>query len=441
MKTPEEMELLHKRHILAELLEEQSRRERELATIKSEIRLFERAYDQVLGTRIAELEQLEWQISGLLGSGEREEEHHKYFHAAGNASGSSSQASVTSLFDDGPEETISILEEKSLKALYREVAKTIHPDLARDDEEKFRRQELMAVANLAYQEGDRQRLQKILQEWQMGPETAKGVDIGAELIRLIRRIAQTRLNVQELIERIEDLRLSDIYRFRHRVDEGLTEGIDYLAEMAATVDLDIVKARKRLAKLQGRPEPAEERHAPPLETRIIRFPSKKSCGTIYLRAISSVDYRDWKKLGAARGAKEIPQNKGVRLDVRGNGDGRTSMEFLEQMQADDLQALFLYEVGNDALTWLGRLSGLQELYLSNTAITDEGLKELTCLSGLRRLYIYHTEISDQGLEHLCTLKGLRWLTLSGTQVTDDGLAVFRAAMPSCKVITFKWRYE
>lgn len=439
MKTPEEIELHHKRHILAELLEEQSGHERELATIKSEIRLFERAYEQVLGGRIAELEQLEWQISDLLGTGEREEEHHKYFHTADN-SGATPQASVTSLFDDGPE-TTTILEEKSLKALYREVAKTIHPDLARDDEERLRRQELMTVANLAYQEGDHLRLQKVLQEWQMGPETAKGVNIGAELIRLIRRIAQVRQNIQDLIERIDELHLSDIYRFRHRVDEGLTEGIDYLAEMAATVDLDIIKARKRLAKLQGKPEPAEERHAPPLETRVIRFPSKKSCGTIYLRNISSVDYRDWKKLGAARGAKEIPQDKGVRLDVRGDGEGKTSMEFLEQMQADDLQALFLYEVGNDAITWLGRLSGLQELYLSNTAITDEGLKELACLSGLRRLYIYHTEISDQGLEHLCALKGLRWLTLSGTQVTDQGLAVFRTAMPSCKVITFKWRYE
>ncbi len=74
-------------------------------------------------------------------------------------------------------------------------------------------------------------------------------------------------------------------------------------------------------------------------------------------------------------------------------------------------------------------------------ITDDGLKELACLSGLRRLYIYHTEITDEGLENLCALKGLRWLTLSGTQVTDEGLAAFRGAMPSCKVITFKWRYE
>lgn len=437
MLTPEEIELNQKRKILAELLEEQSHHERELATIKSEIRLFERAYEQVLGGRIAELEQLEWQISGLLGTGERTEEHHKYFHTA---TGSSAMPAGTTLLDDDPE-TTTIVEEKSLKALYREVAKTIHPDLARDDDELLRRQELMAVANLAYQEGDRSRLQKILKEWQLGPETTKGEDIGAELIRLIRRIAQTRQNIRDLIERIEELRTSDIYCFRQRVDEGLTDGIDYLAEMAATVDLDIAKARKRLAQLQGQPEPVEERQAPALETRIIRFPAEAPCGTLYLRAISSVDYRDWQKLGPARGAREIPLDKGVRLDVRGDGDGSGAMEFIGQLQPDDLQALFLYDVGNEALTWLSRLSGLQELYLSNTSVTDEGLKELACLTGLRRLYIYHTEITDDGLENLCALKGLRWLTLSGTQTTDEGLAAFRTAMPSCKVITFKWRYE
>lgn len=439
MKTPEEIELNEKRKILAELLEEQSDREREFATIKAEIRLFERAYEQVLGGRIAELEQLEWQISGLLGSKERKEEHHKYFHTA--ESGAPFSTGTTRHLDEDIDITSKVAAEKSLKTLYRKVAKAIHPDLATDDEEKSRRQELMAVANLAYQEGDRSRLNKVLKEWQMGPETAKGIDIGAELIRLIRRIAQTRQNIKDLIERIEELRSSDIYCFRQRVDDGLADGIDYLAEMAATVDLDIAKARKRLAVLQGNPEPVEELKVPALETRIIRFPADVSCGLLYLRAISSMDYRDWQKLGPARGAQKIPLDKGVRLDLRGDGNGSCSMEFLELLQPDDLQALFLYDVGNEALGWLSRLNGLQELYLSNSSITDDGLKELACLSGLRRLYIYHTEITDEGLENLCALKSLRWLTLSGTHVTDEGLAAFRSSMPSCRAITFKWRYE
>jgi hypothetical protein len=436
MKSPEELELTKKRHELSDLLEEQSLIERELAAIKAEIRVFERSYEQMLGNRISELEQLEWEISGLLGTSEADEEHHKYFYT--NEQESTASFTRTTLLDDDPD-TTTILEEKSLKSLYREVAKSIHPDLASDDHELFKRQELMAIANLAYQEGDRARLQQIIKEWRIGPKTAKGIDIGAELIRLIRQIHHTRQSIKELNKCIEELRHSDIYRFRQRVDDGLLDDIDLLAEMAATVDLDITKARKRLARLRGEQEPQEERQATPLATRLIRFPADQSYGALYMRAIHSVDYRDWQKSGSAKGAREIPLDKGLRLDVRGDGEG--GIEFLQQLQSDDLQALFLYDVNNEALTKTCHLTGLQELYLSNTIITNTGLKSLNCLTGLKRLYLYHTEITDKGLPHLYPLTWLRWLTFSGTKVTEKGLGELRAALPHCKVITFKWRYE
>lgn len=435
MKSPEEIELAKKRQELADLLEEQSRCEKKLAGIKAEIRSFERAYEQVLGARISELEQLEWQISGLLGS-DHDEEHHKYYHTTHDVAGRP-LGTTTRLLDDDPD-TTPILEEKSLKALYREVAKTIHPDLAPDDHERYRRQELMVMANQAYQEGDRSRLQRLLREWQLGPETATGLDIGAELIRLIRQLAHVRQTIQELRDLTAELIASDIYRFKQRVDDALADGIDLLAEMAATVDLDLAKARKRLAMLKGEPEPSEERQSPPLETRLVRFPSDQSYGTLYLRPHKSVDYRDWQKLGAARGAREIPLDKALRLDVR--GDGGFELSFLEALNADDLQALFLYEVSDDALLRLSKLTGLQELYLSNTTVSDEGLKQLTCLNGLRRLYLYHTDITDRGLINLLPLRDLKWLTLSGTKVTEAGLTVLRKALPGCKVVTFKWRY-
>lgn len=437
MKSPEEIELTKKRHELAGLLEEQVRVERDLSAIKAEIRVFERAYEQLLGARITELEQLEWQISGLLGS-DAGEEHHKYYHAADHGSPSRPIGTSTSLLDDDPD-TTTVIEEKSLKALYREVAKTIHPDLATADHERHRRQELMAVANQAYQEGDRGSLQRLLREWQLGPESANGLDIGAELVRLIRQLAHVRETIQELRDRITELRYSDIYHFKQRVDDALTDGIDLLAEMAATVDLDLAKARKRLALLKGEPEPLDERVTAHLETRIVRFPADQSYGTLYLRPNNSVDYRDWQKLGMAKGAREIPLDRALRLDVR--GDSAAGLAFLEALGANDLQALFLYEVGDDVLNRLCRLSGLQELYLSNTTVSDDGLRHLGCLTGLRRLYLYHSDISDAGLVNLLPLNGLKWLTFSGTKVTEAGLTALRKALPGCKVVTFKWRYE
>lgn len=436
MKFPEEIELTKKRQELAELLEEQTRHERELASLKAEIRTFERSYEQMLGARIAELEQLEWQIGGLLGSDEGEE-HLKYYHTAEN--GSAARPSVaTGLLDDDPD-TTGVTEEKSLKGLYREVAKAIHPDLAPDETERCRRQEVMATANHAYEEGDRVTLQRILREWQLGPETTRGMDIGAELIRVIRMLAHVREVIADLRDRIEELLESDIYHFKLRVDAALRDDIDLLAEMAATVDLDLAKARRRLAMLRGEPQSPDAQHHPPLATRLVRFPDAYSCGTLHLRNAQSVDYRDWQHLGTARGIREIPLNMALRLDLR--GDEVADLTFLATLAPDDLQALFLYEVGDDALSRLCHLSGLRELYLSNTTISDEGLGHLQCLTGLHRLYIYHTEVGDNGLVHLCALPSLKWLTLSGTLATEDGLNGLRQALPDCKVISFKWRYD
>jgi hypothetical protein len=47
----------------------------------------------------------------------------------------------------------------------------------------------MAEANRAYEEGDEERLRVILQEWEGSPESVKGDGPGAELVRVIRKIA------------------------------------------------------------------------------------------------------------------------------------------------------------------------------------------------------------------------------------------------------------
>jgi len=110
------------------------------------------------------------------------------------------------------------------------------------------------------------------------------------------------------------------------------------------------------------------------------------------------------------------------------------------LQADDLQALFLYDIDDSALVHLAHLSGLKELYLSNTTVSDSGLRQLHALHGLRRLYIYHTAISDAGLIDLASLKSLKYLTFSGTGITEEGLNRFRHAFPECKAVSFEWRH-
>jgi hypothetical protein len=320
------------------------------------------------------------------------------------------------------------------------VAKAIHPDLASDEEQRLQRQELMAIANQAYEVGDRKALEDIFYEWEeKGPEPVSELDVALELVRVIREIARVEQNIHALGRQIEELKATDIYNFKVRVDESSDDGLDLLAEMAAALDLDITKAKNRLAVLRGDVDVAKEPGRAPLETRIIRFPADAPCGTIFERSKSSVDFRDWHRIGLARGAKEVFLDKSVRLDVKCLPS--TPPGFLDSLQPEDLQALFLYDADNHSLEHIRHLTGLEELYLSNTAISDGGLRQLTTLTDLKRLYIYHTAITDFGLVNLMCLTGLKSLTCSGTAVTEEGLERFRLMMPACKVVNFKWRYD
>jgi hypothetical protein len=434
LKTPEEIELHKKREELAGLRVQCDACESDFMALKSEIRMFERVYEEILGSRISRLEDLEWQLNGLLENSEAVEltnsppnmDAFAYFHHR------------TDLLDD-EEDVAPNTPRKSLKSIYRDVAKAIHPDLAPDEGERLRRQDLMAVANHAYEVGDRKALEDILADWEPGPLMATEMDVAMELVRVIREIARVQQNIHALGRQIDELRATDIYHFKVRVDESLADGVDLLAEMVAAIDLDISRSMNRLAVLRGEASGASDRHGTPLETRIISFTTEKSCGTLYDRSRGSLDYRDWKRFGDARGAREVFLDKSVRLDVK--GPPGHDFSFLDSLQPDDLQAIFFYDVHDEALHRIRHLTGLEELYLSNTQISDQGLGLLGDLRGLQRLYIYHTPVTDFGLMNLVRIPHLKWLTCSGTSVTEEGLERLRIAIPGCKAVSFKWRYD
>lgn len=68
-----------------------------------------------------------------------------------------------------------------------------------------------------------------------------------------------------------------------------------------------------------------------------------------------------------------------------------------------------------------RLPQLKILGLSQTEITDEGLRHLSHLEDLYQITLYKTKVTDAGLQHLGTLDRLAYLTLTDTEVSDEGL--------------------
>jgi len=78
------------------------------------------------------------------------------------------------------------------------------------------------------------------------------------------------------------------------------------------------------------------------------------------------------------------------------------------------------DVDSDLATLEG-LSGLHELRLDCTGVTDAGLVHLKSLKSLRVLDLSLTDVTDAGLEQLTSLTGLQDLDLTGMQVTDAGI--------------------
>src|SRR5262245_658088 len=60
------------------------------------------------------------------------------------------------------------------------------------------------------------------------------------------------------------------------------------------------------------------------------------------------------------------------------------------------------------------MRNVDTLDLSETAITDEGVRHLTRLSKLPTLYLANTRITDRAVQDIRSIPGLKALALSGT---------------------------
>ena len=215
--TPEQEELEKKKAELAALETELAEKELNLVTFQAELGSFENEYMRVIGIRYTELDRIEAQIEEYI-------------------------AFLESDRDFKPS--------LELKKLYREVAKKIHPDLATDDEERQRRQELMAEANIAYENGNLEKLKSILQDWENSPESIKGEGISFELIRIIRQIAQSRDRLKSIQLEITTLEQTELFQLKTKIIEAEKVGQDLLADMANELDKQINSAMKKLKELK-----------------------------------------------------------------------------------------------------------------------------------------------------------------------------------------------
>ena len=212
----------------------------EIARVESELAAFRIRYRQEVGLLHEELDELDRKIAEAeLGELSRLVES--------ETSGAAAAAAVT--HSEPPARFTS----DAVRRLFRDVAKTIHPDLAHDEDARDRRHMLMVEANRAYALGDEERLRWVLDAWERSPEAVRGTDDEAMRQRLMRRIAQIEEQLTAYASHQTALADSPLSKLKVMVDDASARGKDLVADMVRRLKRDIMAARNRLDAMQWNP--------------------------------------------------------------------------------------------------------------------------------------------------------------------------------------------
>ncbi len=252
---PEDIELKKKHAVLERLKDRLADREEEMTGLRSGLEQFEAHYTMQVGRLYADLDEIE----ALIAEEEfklvpdDEEIKKKAEELRRRAEESAKRALDAALTDENKRPST-----PEAKAAYRRLARTIHPDLALDQNEKMRRHGLMAQLNEAYSAGDQTRLNKLVEDFRNSPDLVKGDSTGDELVRAIRQISQVSRRLKDLLEEKLVAEASELFGLRARMLDEMAEGRDMIKQIAARTVVQIKKSERRLANLRNVNQAAEE---------------------------------------------------------------------------------------------------------------------------------------------------------------------------------------
>jgi hypothetical protein len=204
-----------------------------------------------VGVKYAELDRIEAEIAELLAAQKPEDTEAAEQADEARQRAQESAKATEEVSGDRTLELERFTPSESMKNLYREAAKKLHPDLADDGEDRLLRTRLMAQVNEAYAAGDEDRIRKILHEWEMSPESVKGEGVGADLVRILRQIKQVKTRLLTITQSLQELMSSKAYTMKRQMEERSAEGRDILNELASRIELDVHSARHRLMEIRS----------------------------------------------------------------------------------------------------------------------------------------------------------------------------------------------
>jgi hypothetical protein len=218
---------------LESLLDE---RQVELTTLQEEMHRFKVRYTQIVGSRLAELAEIEQAIKKAEARLHEPDDEAQAEEGEDEAGGGKWRGAEKTPVGN------------SLRRLFWSVAKLFHPDHAGDEAEARRRHQIMAEASRAYREGDAESLHTLLgdEELQFYCTRVQATDTPEDLQDKLLSLKEELRTVEFGLKRLMQ---DSLYRIKLAADEEATHGRDALAEEASRIGRQIVKARHRLTNL------------------------------------------------------------------------------------------------------------------------------------------------------------------------------------------------
>ena len=225
---PEEFELqrLHAEQAASE--DEVIQAELSLETLKTDVQQFQRRYYQTVGRLFAELDAVNAEHAA------RTAAHRPSDADAQAAAAAAREQARRSAEEAGISEQIpaAVVITPELKATYRQACKHMHPDRATTEAERLRRTHFMARVNVAYEAGDEATIKALLDEYGADTEALIGHDIGTQMVKAIRRIAQLRRRLSEITAALSAVQDEEIYSLKASVESAEALGGDPLGDLA-----------------------------------------------------------------------------------------------------------------------------------------------------------------------------------------------------------------
>lgn len=239
-QSPDAIALLVARERLAAVRIALAERESELAQVRAQLKAFDHRYLHQVGMLYAELDELEARIC------EREVDLYDSDAARRRAREARQRAQETQdAAASGGQEPEEFDPPPTLKSLFREVARRIHPDFAGDETEQKHFTLLMAQANDAYSRCDLDTLQRMLDDhlevYAAGTDDATA----AELSRIARQIQHADRDLVALESEEALLLGSEIGQLYLQAEDAAGDERNLLDELAATLRAQVADAQYR----------------------------------------------------------------------------------------------------------------------------------------------------------------------------------------------------